>query len=956
MIYGSDVRLGRIAAVFAVSCWFGLLLGGCPFQFPPEPQPQPTNQAPTFEFLQPTERKVLHIGDTLTLVWQDDDPDDDAVIRLFYDVDGIANTGDEVTIGFRSEDADGAGDQFDWVIVGVVAGSYRIGATIDDGVNSSVTVYLPYEIVILTDSPPEISLLSPTQDVTDPPTGQLTIRWSDYDAEEDATVRIFYDEDGIANSGDEKTIVETQEDLEGAGDSYTWDLTDVPAGTYFIGATIDDGVNDPVTVYASGMLILTGPSIDLLEPASDVTLKTGQTLKLRWDDTDHGHSAEVSLYYDLDLVPDNGNEVLIAQVAEDPDGEGDEYYWTLPDSLSEGNYYLLAKLDNGVDDPAYSYADGVLHVVAATHEEAVRDLNNAGTDFYAVIFDGYMPNARLGAVLAGGGDVNGDGYDDFVLVAPKARSPLINQNAGEAYLIYSVGADRWPSGTELSVATLGAVNFSGAIFIGPRYTGSSDGIQSVMFLPDMDGDGQAELLFGMPSVTGLMKEEQDYDPLDDDTTTYTVAPDWQPINSDSNPQSDDHDDWATFNTGLMVFVSSGSQLTNTVVLLDEVGQQTVMSHPSVVQGTGLRIYPYAGNDSTRWAEHFAVIDITGDRSDELFVSRPDDSGGLGSVRCIFLSSLSTWTSDLGSLGFTQAPETYSWPAADSNSTNTDRVIVWPMLWADIAGDSNDAPQGHLSRPAAIGDFDGDGFNDFAVAAPDAAPNGLAQAGIGYLVYGQSGFNGLDVGEIDDMTFPGFELESTTAGDRLGWQNVAPGDVNDDGRPEWVMSAPGMDYAGRSDCGAVVIVAGRQMYGSGTVDQVGVSLTGAIIYGANDDDQFGYWVATPGDVDGDKIPDLLIAAPGYDYGSRQDCGAVYLIYGGAHLTGAIDVRDIGTWKLPGKLYVGPEQNAGIGPISGAGDIDGDGRADFLIGYPDANARNMLRSGRVFLIYGSARAAP
>jgi hypothetical protein len=74
-------------------------------------------------------------------------------------------------------------------------------------------------------------------------------------------------------------------------------------------------------------------------------------------------------------------------------------------------------------------------------------------------------------------------------------------------------------------------------------------------------------------------------------------------------------------------------------------------------------------------------------------------------------------------------------------------------------------------------------------------------------------------------------------------------------------------------------------------------------------------------------------------------------------GEFDIADIGTPQLPGKMYIGPQANAMVGPVAAAGDTDLDYYADFLIGYPGATPIPALpEAGRAWLIYGSPRQAP
>ncbi len=853
------------------------------------------NHTPTIRFIQPASALNVEAGAMIELVWNDEDPDDNATITLFYDLDGVAGTGDEITLAVLKEDPDGPDDRFVWDTTGMPKGIYRVGATIDDGVNDPVTVYLPYEVAIRTPQQPK-----------------------------------------------------------------------------------------PVV-----------PTFKMLLPAANNTYQPGQSVMLRWTDEDVQHSASIHLYYDPDRIPTNGNEGLIAIMPEDIDGAGDDFGWTIPEDMPNGTYNILGRMTNGVDEDIYSYAPAVLMIGGLTPNDAIRDLSRAYNDFDATIFEGYQNNHRLGEVMNGGADMDGDGFDDFILVSPKGRSSLVNSNVGEAYLIYSRGANRWPAYETISMADVGGYGTTrGAVFVGPRYTSSTSGIQEVQFVEDQDGDVIPEIVFGIPYVDGVVKEEQDYDPIDDDEihsdeddpyrpTGFYQVPNftfpldgWQPWSS-SEPSSDNNPP-GMLRSGMVVMVGSNSNLENIIALLDETGQQTVLAHTRVERTNGVRLYPLPGNDNTLWGTSIATADLDGDFLTDLHITRPNADGSrsgfgltpgtVGSLRTIPLRTMVNWTSELSEMtadngalvwAFDTEPETWSWPFADSIQLDgewDDRIPSYPMLWYETPGDAANASAGHLGQAAGLGFFDTDGFEDLATSAPEASLDGQAMCGAVYIIFGEPGFSGTDVSQFRTLEALGYEISGTQQGARFGYKLAGPGDLNGDGLDDMLASAPWADFpdGSRAGCGAVAIVYGRQKYGRAKFTDIGRTVPGAVLYGASAGDNAGLYIAGVGDVDKDGIPDFLIAAPGFDSINGDDAGAVYLIYGGPHLIGDLDLALVGTPELPGKVYHGPEAGAMVGPVAKAGDVDGDGRADFLIAYPGATARGRVNAGRVWLIYGSARA--
>ncbi len=320
-----------------------------------------------------------------------------------------------------------------------------------------------------------------------------------------------------------------------------------------------------------------------------------------------------------------------------------------------------------------AYAPGRLIVGSVSPTGVVRDLSRTGYDFAGTIFEGYVSGERLGDVMTGGKDMNGDGFSDFILVAPKCKtitffsffpSGPAEGDQGEAYLVYSRGKNlRWPQRQAIDIGTLGTHNnLDGVKFIGPQYTHTSSGIREVLMIDDVDGDGQPEIVFGCPDIDRIGEDQQDYDPLDSATihgqtppapvgwqagVYYFQTDGWQHC-SDSpdilNPTGDDlrQDGFPECDnipnvgkrSGMIVYVSGGSPMANQVVQLDEVGGRAIWVMRGIARGTGMRVYPNAMSDTTQWGAQMATSDLLGSLYPVLLVARPDNDNGTGSVKIV----------------------------------------------------------------------------------------------------------------------------------------------------------------------------------------------------------------------------------------------------------------------------------------------------------------------------------
>ncbi len=274
----------------------------------------------------------------------------------------------------------------------------------------------------------------------------------------------------------------------------------------------------------------------------------------------------------------------------------------------------------------------------------------------------------------------------------------------------------------------------------------------------------------------------------------------------------------------------------------------------------------------------------------------------------------------------------------------------------------------------LGDINGDGFDDFAVGA-DKSDEGGKDAGKVYIFYGGKNISGqpdvtlvgersndwfgtslaggkdLNGDKIPDfivgasyggknytgvvyvflggasMTKPAVKIEGETSGDSFGERLAILGDIDGDGISEFAVSSYYHNSDGNKNSGRVYI------YRGGSVISRDPWHT---LSGTRPQANFGFSIASAGDVNKDGIPDFIIGAPGDGPNTE---GVAYLYQGGPV------IRD------PIAVFYGEHPKDLYGySVTGAGDINNDGFADIMLGAPFADMGN-YRSGRVEVFYGS-----
>jgi hypothetical protein len=239
-----------------------------------------------------------------------------------------------------------------------------------------------------------------------------------------------------------------------------------------------------------------------------------------------------------------------------------------------------------------------------------------------------------------------------------------------------------------------------------------------------------------------------------------------------------------------------------------------------------------------------------------------------------------------------------------------------------------APLDYIGKSVSgAGDFNGDGFADLIVGA-DGQQAQLGYVPAAYVVYGSA--SGATVNLTSGLAASqGFKISGNTANNgALGHTVSSAGDVNGDGLSDVIVGDPNGNSA-YVVFGTTTALTGIDVSSGSIAASLGFKIIGPA--GAS----FGDKVSSAGDVNGDGLADMIIGAY---YEGNGNSPATYVVYGKASATGATLDLSSGTMASSDGFKISSNSASSFfgRSVSNAGDINGDGLADLIVGAPNSNS--------------------
>jgi len=530
-----------------------------------------------------------------------------------------------------------------------------------------------------------------------------------------------------------------------------------------------------------------------------------------------------------------------------------------------------------------------------------------------ITFNGETSNDVFGTCVASAGDLNGDGYSDVAIGAPGFK--VSGTQVGKVYVYHG-------SSTGLPSTATWSHNGTNVSLHGSF--GSS--IASA----DVNGDGYSDLLVGDPGYDGAKGSVFVYHGSSSGLTTASPkVASWSASLARVGAPA------ATFGA----CVASAGDVNGdgySDIIVGAPYDQSVGGQPV---GTGSFAVWHGSSSGLGSTGTWANAEWTGYMTD----GQTNPYSGT-TVGC---------AGDVNGDGYSDI--CVGAPSYDGGHTNEGRIAVWHGSSTGLGASGSQANADWYAEPnatntnlgetaAGLGDFNGDGYSDLAVGAPQYDDGQTDEGGVFVWCGSGSGLGSTGTGSNMD-----FKATSNLTSAALGYSISSNGDVNGDGYADLLAGCP-FYASGHTAEGIAVVWLGGPVSAS---NDAGLGTSGTITnadwsYQSDEANaNAGKSVAMAGDVNGDGYSDVVVGTPNSSNTSKTSNGRAVVFHGGAY----------GPQTTAGWTYGVDQADLMMGfSVSSAGDVNGDGYDDVVIGAPMYDEGASTNKGKVYAFYGSSTGIP
>ncbi|MBL0055236.1 MAG: FG-GAP repeat protein [Chitinophagaceae bacterium] len=564
--------------------------------------------------------------------------------------------------------------------------------------------------------------------------------------------------------------------------------------------------------------------------------------------------------------------------------------------------------------------------------------------------DGNQLGTLFGCSVASAGDVNGDGYSDVIIGAYLYDLVALNTDFGRAFIYYgsAIGLSATPTsfgdasqtgeGVGISVACAGDINGDGYSDVILGAIGYDDGVNT--------NEGRAFVYYGASTglVTTAGSTPDDSDQADS-WFGYSVSSAGD-VNGDGYSDviigAQYYDDGVNTNEG-RAFVYHGSAAglstspnntqddanqagANFGYSVSLAGDVNADGYSDVIIGAFMYDDGANVDEGRAFVYHGSATGLAATPN-----NTQDDANQAGANFGVSVSTAGDLNGDgysdviIGANGFDDGANTAEGRAYVYHGSATG-LGASPVSTPD---DANQANANFGISVADAGDLNGDGFSDVIIGASGYDDGANTDEGRAFVYHGSATGLSANPNSTPD--------DANQASSSFGCSVASAGDVNGDGYSDVIIGAYQYDDGANANEGRAYVYhgsgSGISAFPSNTQDDA--NQAGAC---------FGVAVSSAGDVNGDGYSDVIIGAYLYDDGANTDEGRAFIYHGSA--TG-LSATPNNTQDDSNQAYA----NFGIS-VSTAGDVNGDGYSDVIIGASQYDDGANVNEGRAYIYYGSS----